>query len=243
MIVILGNAHDDILYFEKVMYNKREDLVFNRYPVYIGTVFNQEIAVVGEMYGSSITSAVLTHLLTKYYVDLVISVGKCHSIDKKTKSGDIVISSKIIDINVDLSREKDVPFGVYPGFERDFIVQDDIIEYLKIGINKRTYVSSYQAVYLSSDNLSEETFKMLNMNRNMFGLNDENIVVDHNSSAMATVCKLKDVPFVAIKVVENSFNSEDEIENYLSVLDKYIDLGKAVVSTIGDIGRNDILRS
>ena len=243
MIVIVGSSHDDILYFDKVLYNRKEELVFNRFPVAIGTIFNQEIAVVGEMYGSSVTSSVLTYLLGKYYVDLVISVGKCHAIDKKNINGDIAISTKIIDLNLDFSSEKDVALGIVPGFSREHIVQDDIIEYLKIGLRKRTYITSYNAVFCSCDNLSEETFNKLRNNRSIFGIKDENIVLDHNSSAMALTCELKDVPYVAIKVIENQFDVQNKVDNYLKVLDTYIDLGKAVVSTIGDIGRNDVLRS
>ena len=41
---------------------------------------------------------------------------------------------------------------------------------------------------------------------------------------------------------ESSFEfTKDNIDTYLKVLQRYIDLGKAVASTIGDVGRNDIL--
>ena len=242
MIVIAGATNDDILYFERALYNRHEELIFKRYKAYIGSFFNQECLVIGDMYSSTLTSAVMTYILNKYYVDLVIVVGKCFGVDNKTKNGDIVISSKIIDVNVDLSDVKEVGIGQIPGFQKEFPVQVDIIKYLRQGISKRSYVSSYNAVYLSSDNLSEENKRVLSENRNLFGITDEKVVIDYNSSGAALASVLKDVPFVSIKVVENKFNVESKINNYLNVLDRYIDLGKAVVSTIGDIGRNDVLR-
>ena len=242
MIVIVGTSHDDILYYDKILYNRRTETVFKRFEIAIGTVFNQEVCVVSDLYSSPLSSAVMTYILDKYYVDLVIGVGKCIGVDKSAKNGDIVISSRVIDTNVDLTRVRDVSLGQIPGMNKEYKVQTDIINYLSQSVSKRPYTTSYQAVYLSSDNLSEETFKMLSTRRSLFGITNEKIVVDHNSSGLALACSLRDIPYAAIKVVENRIEQDDDINTYLKVLDKYIDLGKSVVSTIGDIGRNDILR-
>ena len=242
MIAIIGASHDDVLYFEKVLFNRREENIVNRFNAYIGTIFNQEILVISGLYSSILSSAVITQILTKYYVDLVINVGKCYGVDGETKTGDVAISESIINANLDFSLIKNVGLGQLPGFKKEFKVQNDIIGYLKQGVNKRTYVRSYSSIYFSSDNLSEENKKMISINRSLFGLTDERIVIDHNSSGIALACTLKDVPYVSIKVVENKYNTEETLEDYLNVLDRYIDLGKAVVSTIGDISRNDILK-
>ena len=242
MIVIVGASHDDILYFDKVLYNRTEEKILGRYKAYRGSIFNQEALVVFDQYSSIATSAAVMNILDNNYVDLVFSVGKCVGVDRTTKNGDIVISTKIIDANVDLSLLKNVGLGEIPGFKREFLVQTDILGYLKKGVSKRTYVTAYNAVFLSSDNLSEDNLRILSENRTLFGITDERIVVDHNSSGMAIACTLKDVPFISIKVVENKIDQKAKIENYLDVLERYIDLGKSVVSTIGDIGRNDVLR-
>lgn len=242
MIVVVGSSHDDVLYFEKVLYNRHDEVILNRFNIAIGMVFNQELLVITDQYSSILSSAVMTYILSKYYVDLVIVVGKCSAIDKNTKTGDIVLSSRIIDINADFTLVKNVGISQIPGFNREFKIQNDILGYLRQGVNKRTYVTSYNAVYFSSDNLSEEVRNVLSENRSMFGITDERIVFDHNSSGVALACQLKDVPFVSIKVVENKLEDQENIEAYLNVLDRYIDLGKAVISTIGDIGRNDILK-
>ena len=75
----------------------------------------------------------------------------------------------------------------------------------------------------------------------MFG-EKESLVLDSNSTGIALACKLFDVPFICVKVIERSFEETSDIETYLKVLDCYINLGKAVVSTVGDIGRKDILK-
>ena len=83
MIAVVGSAHDDILYFESIMADKRTETVFNRFDVVIGTIFNQEVLLMHGLYTSILTSSVINHVLGKYYISLVINVGKCITIDKK----------------------------------------------------------------------------------------------------------------------------------------------------------------
>lgn len=241
MIVIVGANHDDILYFDSVLANKREEAILGRYKISLGTLFNQEAIVVHELYTSSLASAVLTHILDRFFVDLVINVGKCISVSNDLKNCDIIISDRIIDTNVDLSLYHDVTVGEIPGFDRVFNVQKDIIGYLIKGLERRTFVNFYHSVVLSCDNLSYEMRDILKEKKTVFGIKDEKIVLDQNSAGIALAASLRNVPFITIKVVENKLEQESKIDTYVKVLEKYVDLGKAVMATIGDIGRNDIL--
>ena len=241
MIAVVGSTHDDILYFESIMANKRKEVLFNRFDATIGTIFNQEVILVHQLFTSVLSSALITHILNKYYISLVINVGRCASVDTKLKVGDIILSSRVIDVNVDLVGVTDAEIGQIPGFKRVFEVQNDIINYTKDGIHKRTFASAVDATFLSSDNLSEQVLKQLNERRSIFG-EEENLVVDSTSAGVALACQLADTPFIIVKSIEKPLEKETSIDNYLKVLDSYINLGKAVVSTIGDIGRADILK-
>ena len=68
------------------------------------------------------------------------------------------------------------------------------------------------------------------------------MVYDSVSAGIALACHLLDTPFIIVKSIERPLQKNATIDDYLKVLDSYIDLGKAVVSTIGDIGRADILK-
>ena len=241
MIVIVGETHDDILYFESVLANRKEETILNRYKISIGTIFSQEAIIVHELYTSILASAVLMYILNTYYVDLVISVGRCMSVSPEIKNGDIVISSKIIDVNVDLTMFNDVSMAQIPGFERDFIVQDDIINYLSKGLEMRTSVDFHRAIYLSTDNMSKAMCDTLVQEKEIFALENELLVIDQNSSGIAVASSLKGVPFIVCKVAENNLAVANNLESYTHVLARYIDLGKAVMSTINDIGRSDVL--
>lgn len=241
MIAIVGAAHDDILYFESVMSEKKKEIIFNRYELTIGMIFNQEVLLAYGLYTSILSSAIIAEILSHHYVNLVINVGKCISVSSDFKDGDIVISNRVIDVNCDLTTVQNVELGQIPGFERVFSIQTDIINYMKAGVNKRTYANSSVGTYLSSDNLSMETLEFLREKKMIFG-ERENLVIDSNSAGVALSCKLFDVPFLVVKVIERTIDAQSDIETYLKVLDCYINLGKAVVSTVGDIGRKDILK-
>ena len=241
MIVIIGETHDDILYFDSVLANKREETILGKYKISIGTIFSQDAVVASDLFTSALSSAVLMHLLDKYYVDLIISVGRCMYVGDKIKNGDIIVSKKVIDANVDLTMFGDFALGQIPGFDREFIVQDDIIGYILNGLERRISIKQHTAVYLSSNNMSKNMCDYLNERKELFALKDELFVIDQNSAGVALASKLKDTPFIVVKVAETNLASVDNLESYSVVLSKYIDLGKAVISTINDISRSDIL--
>ena len=241
MIVVIGDTHDDVLYYETVLANRREEIILNRFKIYIGTIFSQGVIVIRDMATSVLTSAVLMHILDNYYIDLVIGVGKCVGISKGFKPGYIALSSNVVDANVDLSIFKDVGMAQIPGFSREFPVQDDIYGYLAENLEKRPNLDFNRSTYLSTDNMSEDMVKFLREHKSMFGKEDEKFVIDHNSSGIAIPCAIKGIPFIICKVVENELEQVQSLSSYTNVLSRYIDLGKGVVSTINNIGRSDIL--
>ena len=70
---------------------------------------------------------------------------------------------------------------------------------------------------------------------------DSNIVFDTNSGGVALACSLSKVPFVAVKVVERYIDKNSDVKTYLEAMKEYVNVGKALVTCIGDIGRNEII--
>ena len=66
MIMIIGSQHDDILYFESIMSNKRTETVLDKYTVTIGTIFNQSVVLVDQVKTNYISSILTLHLIEKY---------------------------------------------------------------------------------------------------------------------------------------------------------------------------------
>ena len=68
-----------------------------------------------------------------------------------------------------------------------------------------------------------------------------NIVLDTNSAGIALAASLKKVAFVSVKVVERYIDGTKDINTYLKALKEYTNVGKAVVTCIGDIGHNEVI--
>ena len=82
MIAIIGSNHDDILYFESVVANKHSETILKRYQVTTGTIFNQEVLLVYGINTSILSGAIVSYILNKYYLDLMIVVGRCLSLNR-----------------------------------------------------------------------------------------------------------------------------------------------------------------
>ena len=239
MIAIFGTNHDDILYFESIMSNRNEQVILKKYKVSIGTIFNQEVILVDGNYTSILSAGISSYVFNHYHIDLAFVVGRCVSLSDGLKTGDIVIANKIVNADVDQVDAKNVVLGQIPGFEKEFKIQNDLIGYVVDGLNKRAFIQAKIATFYSSndfDNLSLKKIKDINVNDK-----NELAIVDNASGGIAVSGLLYDVPVVGIRVVEKELGKKWDVEKYIFVLDRYAALGKAVVSSIGDIGRNDVL--
>ena len=63
MILIVGSQHDDILYFESVMSNKKTELILGQYTGTVGTIFNQGVVLVDQIKTNYVSSALILHLI------------------------------------------------------------------------------------------------------------------------------------------------------------------------------------
>ena len=243
MIMIIGSQHDDILYFESVMSNKREETVLGKYKVKIGTIFNQSVILVDQVKTNYVSSILTLYLVEKYYVFLVFVVGRAIAFTHDIKPGDIAISKYVIAGDVDqVNEEENVKMCQIPGFEQAFVCQDDVIGYLSSAFEKRTYASYKTANFISTSvdyHRIEQVAHFHECEHTMgFG---EKVVFDCNSAGVALACQLLKVPFLSIKVVERYLDAPNDIETYIKSINQYINVGKALVTCIGDIGHNEVI--
>ena len=243
MILILGSTHDDILYFESVMTNKREEKILNTYPLVFGSIFNQEVVVAYDIYTSYISSFVTSYIMQNYFIVLVFVVGKCVSFDKDVKPGDIAISKRVILGDVDQVREANVKLGQIPHLPRSLESSDEVIGYINSALEKRSFARYSACTFISSNRIldNSEAIKPLMMNDFILG-HKVNVVFDCISGGAFLAATLYNIPIVAVKVSEKQVDEQSTAENYINVLKQYSSVGRAVVTCIGDIGRNDIMK-
>ena len=242
MILIIGSTHDDLLYFESVMTRRREEKLFDHYRLVFGNIFNQEVCLVEGVYSNYVSSMVTMTLIQKYYVILVFAVGRCTALTRNWKKGDIAISRYTITGDVDLMLESESRLGQIPGCPASYASQDDIVGYFTEQADRRIDASFHHATYISTSSsyASRTQLDAMLSGDRAFGTN-ENLVMDNALGGIGVACHFGHVPFLGVKVVSRFLDEPYTVEEYAVTLRKYIDLGKAVVSTIGDIGRNDLL--
>ena len=243
MIMILGSTHDDILYFESVMVSKKEEMIFDKYKAVVGTIFNQEVILVWDIYTCYESSLITGYIIEKYYVILVFVVGKCIAFSDNLKGGDIAISRRILIGDVDQIKEANVKLGQIPKFPHSFESDPEIIKYLTASVEKRSFNKYDLCAFVSSNGIMDtrEKIHAIEMGGYVLGHNI-NIVFDCTSGGVAIAGNLFKVPVIAVKVVERKIGEKDTTDTYINVLKHYSDIGKAIVTCIGDIGRNDIIR-
>ena len=74
----------------------------------------------------------------------------------------------------------------------------------------------------------------------VLGFNN-NVVLDCNSAGVALACSIKRVAYVSVKVVERYIDGPKNIQTYLKALKEYTNIGKALVTCVGDIGHNEVI--
>ncbi len=241
MILIIGSHADDVLYVTSLLNGREDELYLGRFPSAKGTIFNQEVMTISGIHTALLASAVTSRILSSHYVSVVFVLGKCFTVDRSYKQGDILISKEIYDIDVDQIDVANVSLGQVPGFQPVYRVQKDIVGYLQSGFSRRTLAIPTVATFLSTDNLGGQGIERVITSHSFLG-HSGGFAVDSVSFGIALSSMLYDVPMVSVKAVERRLGQTKSVETYLSALNSYVDIGKAVVYTIGDIGRSDVLQ-
>ena len=75
---------------------------------------------------------------------------------------------------------------------------------------------------------------------NLFG-ESRAVVIDTSAAGCAAACELISVPCVAGKVVSRFLDKPYSVRDYGETIERYVDVGRALATVIGDIGRQDLL--
>ena len=244
MILILGSTHDDILYFESVMTERQEEVIFDTYKIQIGKIFNQQVVLAYDIYTSYMSMLITNYIVSKYFVILVFVVGKCVTYGTDFKPGDIAMSKRVIIGDVDQVTEANVRLGQLPHFPRSFYTQDDVSDVVSKALEKRSFANHQTATFVSANVIYDtpEKYDHICMDGYILG-HKNNVVFDCTSGGVCIACHLAKIPWIAVKAVLKRIGEKSTSDAYIKVLKQYSDIGKAIVSAIGDIGRNEIIRS
>ena len=244
MILIVGSNHDDVLYYESLLKNPREEVVLNHYHLIIGTIASEEVMVVQDVYTSYVSGILASYLINKYVISLVINVGRCELVRGGLKVGDIVVSEANIFADVDqINIVKGTELGQIPNHPRVFHTPLPVLNTMNNCLKKVSSHMHYGATFLSSSFFRQNKEYVRNLEKDTYVQSlSQNIVLDGESSGIHLACFLNDIPAVTVKVVEAKYGEYTTLDHYLLILEEYASLGKAIANFIGEISRTDMER-
>lgn len=243
MILLVGSSNDDILYFQSILKNKREVSILNQYTAYTGEILNQSIMLLKDVYTSYVSSLVISYIIEKYMAILVISVGEVQSFTESLKVGDICIAKQTVIGDVNISDVTNVAKGQLINLPQTFLPSTDITNSIGNVVEARTMGRAKYCTFVSTNYHPESVDQLATVVENNKYLGIEgNVVLSSEIGGIAIASKLHDIPYAAVSVVGRQIGVKNNIENYVNVLDQYANVGQAVVSVIGEIGRTDVVK-
>lgn len=243
MILILGSSHDDVLYYETMMTKKRKELLFEKYPVIFGKLFDQDVAICSEIFTNYISSIVTSYFIDKFFVILVICVGTCVGYSENVKPLSIALSNKVTLADVNQLAVRPVSVGQIPnGFPTYFDSDSDVRDIFIQSFESKALNDYFYAMYFSSNTFytREEQLEPLKLLNKITDI-QEDIVFDCTYGGVALACNMNHVASISVKVVETRFKEKMNFQDYAKILEAYISVGKVVSTAISDIGSMDIL--
>ncbi|MFA6852419.1 MAG: hypothetical protein WCR34_04615 [Bacilli bacterium] len=244
MILIIGSNHDDVLYFHSIIRNAKEVVLRRGLLTTIGTMFNSKVMIVESVYTSYLSASLITYIIHKYFVSAVFMVGKCQAISDNLEECTIAVSNRVVfgDIN-QIDQVKGTVLGQIPGLPKDFYPNSQLHETLSLFFNRLANDNYFDCLFFSSNAYGhdKQLIEDIAKDEKILAKRD-NIVVDGETAGVALSCYLMDIPFISVKVIEGKAGEKIDINNYVKILRQYAIVGKAVVSCIGEINRQEILR-
>jgi len=244
MILIIGSNHDDVLYYHSIIKYPEEVTLMRDYQAVTGNIFNTKVMILENVYTSYLSASLATYLFGKYFISVVFCVGKCEAISDNLKEGNIAVSSRVIfgDLN-QIEQVKGTVLGQIPGLPKEYQPNLQLHETLNYFLSHISNENHFDCLYFSSSAYCQDKHIIENItNDGKLLASRDNIVIDGETAGIALACYLADIPFISVKVVEGKAGSKLDVNNYVKILRQYAAVGKAVVSCIGEINRQDVLR-
>lgn len=169
------------------------------FDVSAGTYGGVEILVcccgVGKVHAAAVASAVLT---VEQSIDFVINIGVAGGISLKTHQGDIVIAEMCVQHDFD-STADGKRLGQIEGFDSEFFCSDGIAL-----ARMKAAVKSIKKPYHVGIIASGDQFINSKVKANAINFNFNAIACDMESAAIAQVCSIYKVPFLAMRAISDN---------------------------------------
>lgn len=242
MIVLIGSSHDDRIFFDSLITERRKERILKRFDASYGKLFGQDVCLVSDVYTNYRAQAVCQYLISKYFVILVVSVGTCRAFSPERKRNDIVVSRTVFLSDVNQIAVLGGRWGEIKELGSRLESSQQVLSFLLPILEQRVLTPHYEADFVSSSRFytKKEELEPRRLHGRLFGL-ERQIALDCTLGGIGVACALYDVPFIGLKVVEGPYSEPIDVNDYASILTREAKVGSVVVNVINDISQNYIL--
>ncbi|TZE82050.1 5'-methylthioadenosine/adenosylhomocysteine nucleosidase [Calorimonas adulescens] len=154
-----------------------------------------------------VNAAVCTQILiSNFSVSKIINTGVAGAIDSMLDIGDIVISSELIEYDVDVT-VFGYKRGVIPRMKTSiFKAEPRLIDYALTACKKNQDINSYVGRIISGDKFVANKDEVISLKKEFNGL-----AVEMEGAAIAHTCYLNKVPFVIIRAISDRADGKANI--------------------------------
>ena len=196
--------------------------------MFLGKINNKEVVLVECGIGKVNAARTTQNLIDKFNIEYIINVGVAGGLNESLEIGDIVIGKKLVQHDFDITAAGHPKGYISKELGREFKSNSNLINKCESIINndlKDTNVKigtiATGDVFCNKVSLKEEVLKE-------FGAD----CIEMEGAAIAQVCTLCNIPFIAIRSISDKPNGHNEIDfnTYLNMsVKKYQTLIKKLI--------------
>lgn len=243
MILILGNASDNLLYLKTMLrQGKEEKECRGAFSSYSGKLYGQDVMLVETGYSSYRSEALTSYLLARYQPYFVIYLGDAMKISPNMQIGDIILPDavQIVDVN-ELARDTSYHLNEVPGFPSVMTVVPTVRELFLNAAADVQILNIIRALVISTNSIPQSMNDLPSFDYNSFkAANTEEVAYESEIGGVALSAALQGVSFMPVLAVSTDINVPSSIlERKKTVLRTSIDIGKMVIAFIAAISSNE----
>lgn len=211
MIGIIGAMEEEVAEIKKLMTIENQK-IYQDYLFFEGCMNQKRVVVLQGGIGKVNAAVATTLLLTNYDIEYVINIGSAGGVRGEQNIGDVVISSKVVHHDVDVTAFQR-QMGEVPGMPLYFEPDQDLL--LKVeDILKRQNIPSHVGLIASGDQFVSKDTQVSKI-KNDF---PETMCVEMEAAAIAQVCHVYSKKFIITRSLSDVFGkgeSHIQFDEYL----------------------------
>ncbi len=206
-ICIITAMEEEFIVIEELIYNIKKEQYYDL-EIYTGLIGEKEIVLVKCGRGKVNSARTTQVLIDKFDIDYIINVGVAGSLDEELEIGDILIGKKLVQHDFDITAGGHPKGYISKELGIEFLSDERLIEKSRKIINNELQDTNVKIGTIATGDVFCTKVSMKEDIVKEFGAN----CVEMEGAAIAQVCTLCKIPFIAIRSISDKPNGHNEAD-------------------------------